>query len=148
MDACSLTMDIAQIEKTIKGYAYHKATLDELKMQLSSIVPKTTSNIDAAPASSNGFRSKVEDLSIKRIELKLKIRKREYAIDCITKMIERSGLTDVEKGALWCMANNERLLQYARRNRIKQSQIYKIRDRALKKVARRYEDTTKRDKIG
>lgn len=137
MVCCDLTVEkIQQIEKTIKSYTYHIHILEELKMQLASIVPKTTSNVDAAPASSNGFRSKVEAMSIKRIELKAKIQNSEKTIARITKMIECSGLTDVEKGALWCIANNERLVQYARRNRIKQSQIYKIRDRALKKVAK------------
>lgn len=126
------------IIKDISRYTYHKNRYDEITEQLAALTYKTTATYgNLAPAMSNTFNSKVETMALRQAELKSEQAKYKRIIDHITNMIEHSGLNEHEKGVLWCIANCERLQGYARYHRIQQSNVYKIRDRAIRKIEKR-----------
>lgn len=66
----------------------------------------------------------------------------------IAALIEESGLTEQEKQVLWCMAYNIRLARYAKENDIKISKVYKIRDRALRKIIKSQKNSSFTTKTG
>ena len=119
----------------IQNYSYNKARFDELQEQIESICYKTTPAYgNLAASSGGGFNSKVEDMGIRRYELtkKADIYKKEYVK--VENMIENSGLDEREKKLMWWIARNGRLAAFARREHIGKDNVYKIRDRAVKKI--------------
>ena len=90
---------------------------------------------DAVCKPINRSYSKVEKKGIQFYELNRKLAKTRREIALIRNYINNSGLSDQEKRVIWVVAKNESLLQYARENGIQPSNIYKIRDRALKKMS-------------
>lgn len=122
----------------IGKYTYNKNRYDEITEQLEELTYRVTPTYgNLAPAMSNSFTSKVETMGIRQAELKSEQAKHKKVVDRITDMIERSGLNEHEKGVLWCIANCEKLQGYARYHRIQQSNVYKIRDRAVRKIDKR-----------
>ena len=122
------------IEK-IQNYSYYKARLKEVQEQLESMAYKVTATYgNLAAAASNSFTSKVETYGNKKYEL----HKKEAAIKANIAEIERyincSGLDSKESALMWWIANNGRLAAYARREHIGKDNVYKIRDRAVKKI--------------
>ena len=89
------------------------------------------------PKSLNGPCSYVENRGIGIYTLQQKKAVAALEIARITRFIEESELTDQEKAVLWCAAENKALSKYARENNIKSSKVYKIRDRALRKIIKK-----------
>lgn len=129
-------MDKQAVLDKITEYSYNKARLAELKEQLDSINYKTTATYgNLAPTMGSGFNnSKVEDMGNRRYEIERAMQPYKRKIAEVRRMIESSGLTDVEKGVMWWLARTRNLQAYARRERIGKDNIYKIRDRAVNKI--------------
>ena len=124
-----------ELLELIQSYAYNKARLIEIQDELNSVNYKITAMYgNLAPSSGGTFNSKVETIGNKRHELKARGYVYKNKIERIIKYIENSGLTDREKGVIYWLAKNRRLQAYARREHIGKDNIYKIRDRALKKI--------------
>ena len=89
-------------------------------------------------ASNAVFRpySKTENKGIQFYTLKEKVAEMQQEIAQITDFINNSGLTEQEKQIMWLVANNQSLSKYARENEIQPSNVYKIRDRALRKIGK------------
>lgn len=128
-------MDEKELISKITGYSYNMARLEEINEQLQSICIKITATYgNLAAASGGGFRSKVEDIGNRRYELKVKRAVYERKVLEVRRLIDDSGLDDREKGLMWWIANNGKLQAYARREHIGKDNVYKIRDRAVKKI--------------
>ena len=127
-----------EVVNTIRRWQFIEATKRELEEQLESIVYKTTATYGDTAGGGGGFTSKVEDIAIKRQKLIRKIRVIELEQKLIIKMIQCSGLTDIEKSVLWEVAKCGNLRRFAQVNKICKSNVYKIRDRAIKKVAAKW----------
>lgn len=129
-------MDGKEVLDILRNYPFYSARLEEIKEQLQSICPKVTATYGnlAGVSGGNGFRSKVEDMGNRRYELKQKEAYYKRKAGQITRMIECSGLSDQEKALMWWIAKNGRLQAFARRERIGKDNVYKIRDRAVKKI--------------
>lgn len=91
-------------------------------------------NHDAQPKAVNRSYSKVENKGIYFYNINKKLQEARQEMAQIKRYIEDSGLTDQEKEVLWMIAERKKLLSYAKEKGITPSYIYKIRDRALKKV--------------
>lgn len=133
-----------EILSKIKSYQYIAATKRELDDQLESVVYKITATYgDAAGGAAGGFSSKVERVAIKREKMLAKIRRKELEIREIKKLIECSGLNEQEQEILWTVARAGNLRRYARDNALCKSYVYKIRDKAVKKIAARLQNVGK-----
>lgn len=125
-----------EILSKIQSYNYYIAVKTELEGQLESLVSKITTEYgEMAGGGSGTFDSKVEKLAINRTRLESKIKTLDCEICEIKRLIEKSGLDEMEQDILWQVAKSERLISYSRRNNVSKSYVYKIRDRALKKIA-------------
>lgn len=133
-------MDKQAVLDKITEYTYNMARLAELKDKLDSINYKTTATYgNLAPAMGSGFNnSKVENMGNRRHEIELAMQPYKRKIAEVRRMIEHSGLTDVEKGVMWWLSRNGKLQAYARRENIGKDNIYKIRDRAVNKIIAAY----------
>lgn len=128
-------MDGKEVISKLQNYTYSRERLAELQERLDSICPKVTTTYgNLAPSTGGGFSSKVEDMGNRIHDLKQKMRAHERKIAEVRRMIEHSGLDKREKGIMWWIANNGKLQAYARREHIGKDNVYKIRDRAVKKI--------------
>ena len=128
-------MDEKAVIGKIQCYTYYKARLAEVEEQLQSICIKLTPTYgNLAPTTGGTFNSKVENIGNRRHDLTQKIRAYKREVLKVQQLIENSGLDEREKGLMWWIANNGRLAAYARRERIGKDNVYKIRDRAVKKI--------------
>ena len=128
-------MDKQAVIDKIQCYTYYKARLEEAKKRLESICIKTTATYgNLAPSSGGAVSKPVENVGNRRHEIKQTIAIYNREVVRIYCMIEKSGLDEREKGVMWWIAKNGRLAAYARRERIGKDNVYKIRDRAVKKI--------------
>lgn len=127
-------VDGKELLEYIQGYSYSKARLEETKKKLESITPKITPTYGMIGGRASGINRKVENMGNRRVELELKAAEHQNKIDNIYRLIECSGLDQREKPLMWWVARNGKLQAYARRERIGRDNVYKIRDRAVKKM--------------
>lgn len=128
-------MDAKKVIETIQNYTYYKARLKEVQEDIASIVPKTTAAYgNLAPSMGSGFSSKVEQQGNRLYDLHKREAELIERIAVIKWYIERSGLTEKEKQLMWWIARNGKLQAFARRERIGKNNVYKIRDRAVRKI--------------
>ena len=120
----------------IQSYNYIKATKEELEEQLQSIVYKSTQSYGELGGMAGGSSSKVERHAMRKMELEDKISKAEAQLREIEGFISHKSLNQTEQEVLRCIADCEHLISYARYNKMCLSNVYKVRDRALKKIAR------------
>lgn len=125
-----------RILNKIENYTYAITVKKELEEQLARITYKCTPTYGNVGGGATGFKtSKVETNVIHKDEIQRKINRKDAEIKEIENLINGSGLTEQEKEVLWCVAREEHLSSYARYYKIYLSNVYKIRDRALKKIA-------------
>ena len=128
-------MDAEKLLETIQNYTYYLARLREVREDIAKLAPKVTATYgNLAPSMGNGFSSKVEQQGNILYELHKKEKMYGRKIAIIKHYIEKSGLTDQEKQLMWWLARNGKLQAYARRERIGKYNVYKIRDRAVRKI--------------
>lgn len=129
-------MDEKEVLEILKNYPFYMSRLEEIKEQLQSICPKVTATYGnlAGTSSGGGFSSKVEDMGNRRYELNKKAEYYKRKAGQIVSIIEYSGLTEQERALMWWVAKNGRLQAFARQQRIGKDNVYKIRDRAVRKI--------------
>lgn len=133
-----------EIKRKIKSYRFVEATKNELQQQLEELTYKTTNtNNEEVPAMTNAVHSKVEKYVITKVEKEKKKNEKQKELDEIWDMIHRSGLNEDEVNVMWCIAQGESLASYARRSRIYKSNVYKIRNRALRKIRNKQQNEGK-----
>lgn len=132
--ALEKALEKAVIDK-IKSYTYNMARYAETKEKIKSITCKTTSTYgNVAAASSKSFKSKVEQTGNVLYELHTKEKDLKVKLIEIERMIEYSGLNDNEKALMWWIARTGNIQAYARRYHVGKDNVYKIRDRAVRKM--------------
>lgn len=124
-----------EVVNTIRRWQFIEATKRELEEQLESISYKITANYGDAAGGGGGFTSKVEKIALKRQNLMQKIRIKNIEQKKIRSLIECSGLSTIEQAVLWEVAKCGNLRRFAQCNDLCKSYVYKVRDRAIKKVA-------------
>lgn len=129
-------MDKQEVLRKLSNFSYNRARLREIQEQLNSITYKVTPTYgNLSGTSGGGFGgSKVESMGNRRHDLKQAARGYSCKVAEVYRMIERSGLEEKEKALMWWIANNGKLQAFARREKIGKDNVYKIRDRAIKKI--------------
>lgn len=124
-----------ELVRKIRSYSFIETIKNELQRQIDSLVYRTTSaNSPENPAQTNTVSSKVETYVLDRLDLERKRDARQRELNEIWGLIHNSGLDAEEVEVLWCISQRESLAAYARSKRMYRSRVYKVRDRALKKV--------------
>ena len=119
----------------IQSYTYYCARLYEVQKQLEKMSYKVTPTYgNESFGACSGNQNKLEDYSIKQYELHQKEKHFKSKIIYVKRLIEKSDLTETEKNIMWWIANNGKLAAYARKNHIGKDNVYKIRDKAVKKI--------------
>lgn len=132
--ALEKTLEQAVIDK-IKSYTYNMTRFLENQEKLKSICCKTTSTYGNVAASSRkSCKSMVEQTGNKLYELHNKEKMYKEKLIEVENMIEKSGLCETEKALMWWIARTGNIQAFARRNHIGKDNVYKIRDRAVKKI--------------
>lgn len=132
-----------EILEKIQNYNYYVAVKTELEGQLESLVSKITAEYGETAGGCGTFDSKVEKLAIKRERVESKIKALDYSMQVVKDLIENSGLEQTEKDVMWQVAKCESLISYARNQKLYKSYVYKIKDRALKKISLKLQNVRK-----
>lgn len=124
--------DVMQV---IESYNYNLARLREIEGRIESITPKVTATYgNIAGGRGSGVSNPVEKQGVRISDLKRKAHKYRVEVHKVVHMLERSGLSKVEKELMWWIARNGKLQAFARREHIGKDNVYKIRDRAVNKI--------------
>lgn len=129
---------IQEVKLTIVKLPYLQELKTSLENQLQEQEYKETSSLSQAPARGNGFNSKVENYAINNLEKTDKLREVNKQLAVIEKYLSSEALDETERRVLECVANNYSLKDFAKRNNLYISYIYKIRDRACYKIYTTY----------
>jgi hypothetical protein len=128
-------MDKDYVLEIIRSYTYNKERVKELREKIESICPKLTATYgNLAGATGSGTSNPTADIAHRLGELKSRRAKYVELAHIAECMIERSGLNDIERGLMWRLAENGYCAAYAREHNINENNIYKIRDRAVRKI--------------
>lgn len=121
----------------LKNYTFMKREIERLEARLGEMVYNVIANYGFTGGSSGGFSgSKVESLSLRRMEA---VRELERKLDLIRRIdyaIQNAGLDSRERDLVLLTIRGETLSSYARKEHIYKSYVYKIRENALKKMVK------------
>ena len=119
----------------LKCYRVIKNDIDSLRKRIESAEYRLTPSYSVEGGGFGGLPgSKVETLSIRRVDAEKELRHKEAIIRRIDTAIECSGLNKREFELINHIVSGDSLSSFAARNNIYKSHIYKIRDRALRKM--------------
>lgn len=120
----------------LKSYKLIQDDVERLKERLASAGYSITAHYGLTAGGGGGSpTSKVENLTVRLMEAKAELHKKETVIAQIDYAIKTADLTKRERDLIVCTINGDSLSSYARRRNIYKSHVYKIRDRALRKMS-------------
>jgi len=119
----------------ISNYAYYHKELVDLEERLQEKCFKMTASYGNV-GHSTAVVNQVESYCISRYKLKESIEKYKRKLALCDQFLELPALTDREREILVACRDGRCLLDYSRTNGVYKSYVYKIRDRAIKKIAR------------
>lgn len=131
--------NILEIEKDITyfliDWKYYLNQLHRLQESLSTCTVKLTTVYEENKASGGMVSSSVERCVIKRAKIEEEIKNILDAMELYITAINHAGLTQTEKDIIKCLMNRKKLLKYAKEKNIYHSNVYKIKERAVRKIA-------------
>lgn len=119
----------------LKNYKFIRADIERLSERLAAYNYSTTASYGLTGGGSGQVVSKVEMLAIKTTETKRELEAKQATIQAIDDAMERAGLNERELKLIYFTMNGCSLSRYAKSVGVYKSHVYKIRDRALKKMA-------------
>jgi hypothetical protein len=127
----------------IKSYLLIEEDVKKLSKRLKSSEYTLTPAYKSDGSGFSGFskNSKVENLATKRLEIQRQLNEKIFWLRKIDDAIEKAGLTKKERDLIECTIKGWSLSSYARQKNIYKSHVYKIRDRALKKMVKWIDNT-------
>ncbi|PFP29379.1 hypothetical protein COJ96_10770 [Bacillus sp. AFS073361] len=132
---------IEKIENHLRKYHHYKIGINNLKMQLDSLMPKMTASYELREGSSGSFiiNSETEQFAIDRIESKRAldlhelIERYQLIINCVDAALE--GLDDEELEYVECRyLSGYSVQKTALRMGYGESNVFKIRTRVMEKL--------------
>lgn len=123
-----------ELLQNLKDYMILKTDVESLTEKLRSAEYKTTATYGNTGGSGGYGGSKVESFSIRVMESRRELIRKRNLIDSIDMAIENAELSKREKELIVLTMGGLSLSSYARQKNIYKSHVYKIRDRALKKM--------------
>lgn len=128
----------------LKSYTLIKREIERLETRLEEMVYNVIANYGFTGGSSGGFSgSKVESLSLRRMEKVRELERKRDQIRRIDYAIQNAGLDRRERDLVLLTIRGETLSSYARKEHIYKSYVYKIRENALKKMLKSSPQNTK-----
>lgn len=130
-----MTTDERELLYNITSYLDILEDIKDAREKLEEMTPKITAGYGTDGIGGQGFGgSKVETLAMRRMSLERFIDDKITVIRDIRKAMSRSELTDREKDVIDSLIKKDKLSCYARRKNIYISNVYKIRDSAIRKM--------------
>ena len=119
----------------ISNYVYYHKELVDLEERLREKCFKMTASYGGV-GHSTAIVNQVESYCISRYKLKESIGKYKRKLALCDQLLELPVLTEREREILIACRDGRCLLEYSRANGVCKSYVYKIRDRAIKKIAK------------
>lgn len=125
-----------QLLGQLKSYILILDDIEKLKEDLARAGYTMTANYSFNGGGFGGFGgSKVETLGVRRLDLERQLKRKVSIIEQIDDARENAGLSEREWVLIEHTIHGGSLSSYARKKNIYKSHVYKIRDRAVKKMA-------------
>lgn len=119
----------------LKNYQLVKNDIERLTKRLQSAGYSMTAQYGLAPGGHSGeVSSKVERLAMKLHEIKQELEQKLKLLAVLDDAIRNAGLNKRERDLIECTVSGFSLSAYARQHNIYKSHVFKIRDKALKKM--------------
>ena len=126
----------------IRDYSLLLDDIRDMKERIKRIEYGITASYGFSGGGTSYGKSKVESLSVRKADMEKEIAIREKDLNDIDKAIEHAGLSPREKDLIVCTKNGYSLSSYARKENIYKSHVYKIRDKAIRKMSIYIENET------
>lgn len=127
----------------LKNYRVLRSDMEFLERRIKTMSYKMTANYGPMCGSGGFGGSKVESHSLRLASLKQELDAKKRVVELLQDAMNNSGLNKRERSLVVATVNGLSLSEYARRENIYRSHVYKIRDGAIKKMVRRMEKDTK-----
>lgn len=124
-----------RLYETIKDFVYIRNRIADIRLRLAECSYKVTTSYSLTGGCSGGFTSKVENAAIKELRLRGELEALMKEEADVTDALRNGGLTRREYGLVEGMMCGYSLAEYGRMNGLYISHVYKIRDKALRKMA-------------
>lgn len=130
----------------LKNYELAANDVRQLETRLKEIGYKVSATYGLNGGGGSGkTASKIESLILQRDELEREIQEERRILLSIKDAVNHAGLTARERELVICTVRGESLSSYARSRNIYKSSVYKIRDKALEKMAQYIFGNTKHE---
>lgn len=120
----------------LRDFLWLQNRIKELEFRLSECSYKLTTSYSLTGGSGSGCHaSKLEDYALREMELLDELQALKARERIVKNAVQNGGLNSTERKLAECLMDGYTLAAFARRNGFYKSSVYKIRDKALKKVA-------------
>lgn len=124
-----------ELLETLQNWQVHKIKIAQLEADLEEkCYGVTTSYSDACSFSSGTVSSKLENYAFSVIEIKNEIREIKDKMKLCINAFNKAELSKLEKLAVQYTCTGKSLLQLSKDFNLAQARIYRIRDRAVRKM--------------
>ena len=125
-----------EILEDLRTLRYDKRRLKVLYGRLKEITYKLTPTLSLSGGGGGRPSNQIESLCVRRDEVKREINEIRTKAAMYEAAILTGGLTDRERDVIDAVITGHILTKYAQDSGIYRSNVYKIRDKALKKISR------------
>lgn len=126
-----------ELQFFIMDWNYNLKRIKTLKEQIAEMNISITQRLDIAGGGGGNWNtSKIEFFYLKKEKKELELKELQKKVDDINYVLESKLLKDVEKGTIRCIMKKESLSKYAEQQGIYLSYVYKIKENAIKKMAK------------
>ena len=134
----------AMLLDTLKDWRYLQRSIARLRNTLDEKTYKVTTDYSDVKAFSSGLsNSKVENYCLARLETEAKIDDIQQKLDLCRTAYQRAALSQEEKKTILYTVAGKSLVQLARELGMAQARIYRIRDRAVRKMCTEIQNEVK-----
>lgn len=127
-------------ERDVKAFLidwkYYLREIKKLQEELLSCKVKITVTYEEGSRGGGYLSSTVERCVIKRDKIERELKKLLDTIEEYITAINHCGLSKTEKEVIKCVMNRKKLIEYAEKNGIYWTYVYKIKNRAVHKITR------------
>jgi len=127
----------------LKNYHLLQSDMERLEHRIRTMGYKMTANYGPMCGSGGFGGSKVESHSLRLTDTKQELESKRKIVEMLQDAIDHSGLNKRERNLVIATVNGFSLSAYARRENIYRSYVYKLRDRAIRKMAHHIWNSTK-----
>lgn len=132
----------ATLLKKLKDWDLLELSIREAKERIEENTYRITACASQTPSSGGSGNGKLENYCISLIKNKERLERLIKFRNSVLTALNKSGLTDVERKTIVYTSLRRSLLSIAKKNNISQAGIYRVRDKAIKKMCDYMNKTT------